>query len=210
MSHISISECKRGTFVGIKEMNTHSGKCHDQTCNVVWEYIVGVFFPSLRPVGPPLRLLINNSSFNLISHSDSHCVSHIFNNAVQWIIWLCSPDFFFCPPVFWRGGDGGGGGVRGGGVRCIISQHPYRLKNGYKHSYYTALFRITCLSSGAWTSAPVSPVSHVSPRLTVTYQDDSFKWLNRLLFHGEEKERKIVLYKYLGGESVLREEWKWN
>lgn len=40
----------------------------------------GVFFPPFCPIRPARRVLINNSSFNLIPHSHSQCVSHIFNN----------------------------------------------------------------------------------------------------------------------------------
>lgn len=36
--------------------------------------------PPLCPIRPARRVLINNSSFNLIPHSHSQCVSHIFNN----------------------------------------------------------------------------------------------------------------------------------
>lgn len=56
-------------------------------------YIVGAFFRSLHPVRPAFHVLINNSFFNLISPSDSQCVSHIFNNGA---VFLFSFSAVFC------------------------------------------------------------------------------------------------------------------
>ena len=100
--------------------------------------------PPLCPIRPARRVLINNSSFNLILHSHSQCVSHIFNNGAAVNNAPPPPNPMFCG----RGGGLGAESMRRGGRggRGITSQQPRRLTmSRCTRSYHASVFWMTCL-----------------------------------------------------------------